>query len=349
MKTIGYAATAHDHPLTRFALERRSLRSNDVLVAVLFVGICHTDLHYARNDWGVTSYPMVPGHEIIGRVLEVGGAVTQHAVGDAVAIGTMVDACMSCDQCTRGEQQMCREGATFTFGGSDRVTGEPTQGGFSKHVVVREDFALRVPQGLELASAAPLLCAGITVYSPLRTWNVGPGSRVAVLGLGGLGHLAVKLAVGLGAEVTVLSRGKGKEVDAVSLGADRLLVSADVDAMARASSSFDLIVDTVPVKHDLTPYVSLLDVDGTLVLVGQLGPIAELNTFPLIGGRRRIAGSPSGGLPQTQELLEFCARKGIRPDCEPIGLEEVNTAFERLERADVRYRFVIDMSRFEGA
>lgn len=347
MKTFGYAATAPDEPLSPLELERRELRSNDVLVEVLYSGICHTDLHYARNDWGFTNYPIVPGHEIIGRVLAVGVGVTQHAVGDAVAIGTMVDACMSCDQCVRGEQQMCRKLATFTFGSADRVTGEPTQGGFSKHVVVREEFALRVPKGLELSTAAPLLCAGITAYSPLRTWNVGPGSRVAVLGLGGLGHLAVKLAVGLGAEVTVLSRGKGKEADALSLGADRLLVSGDGEAMTRAAASFDLIVDTVPVRHDLTPYLPLLDVDGTLALVGQLGPIAELNTFPLISGRRRIAGSPSGGLRQTQELLEFCARKGIRPECEAIRLEQVNTAFERLERADVRYRFVIDMSRSE--
>jgi uncharacterized zinc-type alcohol dehydrogenase-like protein len=346
MKTQGYAAIAHDRPLTLFELERRALRPNDIAIEVSYVGICHTDLHYARNAWGITQYPIVLGHEIIGRVIQVGSAVKSHAVGDEVAVGTMVDACMSCDQCKRGEEQMCRHMTTYTFGGNDRVTGEPTHGGFAKHLVVREEFALRVPRGLDASRAAPLLCAGITVYSPLRTWNVGPGSRVAVLGLGGLGHLAVKLAVALGAEVTVLSRTPGKEADAASLGADRLLVSTDVAAMGRASSSFDLVIDTVPVKHDLSPYVPLLDVDGTLVVVGQLGPVSELNTFPLISGRRRIAGSPSGGLRQTQELLELCARKGIYPDCEQVRLEEVNTAFDRLDRGDVRYRFVIDMNGF---
>jgi uncharacterized zinc-type alcohol dehydrogenase-like protein len=202
---------------------------------------------------------------------------------------------------------------------------------------------------MELSSAPPLLCAGITAYSPLRTWNVGPGSRVAVLGLGGLGHLAVKLAAALGAEVTVLSRGRGKESDSTTLGADRLLVSSDLEAMTHAASSFDLIIDTIPLKHDLSPYVALLDVDGTLAIVGQLGPVAELNTFPLVAGRRRIAGSPSGGLLQTQELLNFCARKRIQPDCELIAMSQVNTAFDRLERGDVRYRFVIDMSSLEGA
>lgn len=346
MKTIGYAAAAHDKPLAPLAFERRALRANDIAIEILYAGICHTDLHMARNGWGMTTYPVVPGHEIIGRVIEVGRDVTRHAVHDVVAIGVMVDACMTCDQCTRGEEQMCRAAPTNTFGSPDRVTGETTKGGYAKHIVVREDFALRVPKGLDLSRAAPLLCAGITVYSPLRTWNVGPGSRVAVLGLGGLGHLAVKLAVALGAEVTVLSRSKDKAADALNLGAERLLISSDAAAMAHAASSFDLIIDTVPVKHDITPYLSLLDVDATLVIVGQLGPVAETNAFPLIQGRRRIAGSPAGGLRETQEMLDFCARKNIHPDCELIEIEQVNEAFVRLEHADVRYRFVIDMTRF---
>jgi alcohol dehydrogenase (NADP+) len=346
MKTFGFAATAPDRPLTRLDFERRGLRPDDVALEILYSGICHTDLHYARNDWGVTQYPVVPGHEIIGRVIEVGREVTRHAVGDVVAVGTMVDACMHCDQCKKGEENLCRAGATYTFASPDRISGEITKGGYAKHLVVREEFALRVPKGLDLSRAAPLLCAGITVYSPLRTWNVGPGSRVAVLGLGGLGHLAVKLAVGLGADVAVLSRTKDKEQDAIALGADRLLVSSDPEAMKGALSSFDLIIDTVPVKHDLTPYVPLLDVDGTLVVVGQLGPIAETNTFPLISGRRRIAGSPAGGLRETQELLDFCAKKQIHPDCELIGMDGLNEAFVRVERADVRYRFVIDLSTF---
>jgi uncharacterized zinc-type alcohol dehydrogenase-like protein len=258
----------------------------------------------------------------------------------------MVDACMTCDQCRKGEEQMCRNAATYTFGSPDRLTGEDTKGGYAKHLVVREEFALRVPKELDLSRTAPLLCAGITVYSPLRTWNVGPGSRVAVLGLGGLGHLAVKFALALGAEVTVLSRTQEKRADALGLGADRLLVSSDADAMAGAASSFDVVIDTVPTKHDLTPYVPLLDVDGTLVIVGQLGPIAETNTYPLVGGRRRIAGSPAGGLRQTQEMLDFCARRNVLPDCEPIRMEQINDAFERLGRSDVHYRFVIDMAGF---
>lgn len=346
MKTIGYAATAPDRPLAPFELERRELRANDVAIEILYSGVCHTDLHFARNDWGGTTYPLVPGHEIIGRVTAIGSAVTRHAIGDAVAVGTMVDACMTCDQCKKGEEQLCRKGATWTFGGKDRETGESTKGGYSKHLVVREEFALRVPKALELSTAAPLLCAGITVYSPLRTWNVGPGSRVAVTGLGGLGHLAVKLASALGAEVTVLSRSAHKADGALELGADRLLVSSDANAMKRAASSFDLIVDTVPVEHDLGPYVPLLDVDGTLVIVGQIGPIPVMNSYPLIGGRRRIAGSPTGGLRETQELLDLCARKKIHPECELVRMEQINEAFERLERSDVRYRFVIDMSTF---
>jgi alcohol dehydrogenase (NADP+) len=260
----------------------------------------------------------------------------------------MIDVCRACDQCKKGEEQLCRVGATWTFGAPDRVTGEVTKGGYAKHLVVREDFALRAPAGLDPSRAAPLLCAGITAYSPLRTWNVGPGSRVAVLGLGGLGHMAVKLAAGWGAEVTVLSRGSGKAADASALGADRLLVSSDAGAMAQAASSFDLIIDTVPVKHDLTPYVPLLDIDGTLVIVGQLGPVAETNTYPLVAGRRRIAGSPSGGIRETQELLDFCARKGIHPECELIRMDQINEAFARLERSDVRYRFVIDVGAFDG-
>jgi alcohol dehydrogenase (NADP+) len=346
MKTLGFAATAHDRPFAPLAFERRALRANDVAVEILYTGVCHTDLHAAHNAWGGTTYPIVPGHEIIGRVREVGREVTRHAVGDVVAVGTMVDACMACDQCRKGEEQLCRRVPTYTFGSPDRVTGEITKGGYAKHVVVREEFALRVPKGLDLSRAAPLLCAGITVYSPLRTWNAGPGSRVAVLGLGGLGHMAVKLAVGLGAEVTVLSRTKDKQADALGLGAERLLISSDAEAMTRAASSFDLIIDTVPARHDLTPYVPLLDVDGTLVIVGQLGPIAETSTFPLIAGRRRIAGSPAGGLRETQELLDFCARKHIHPDCELIRMEQLDEAFIRLERADVRYRFVIDMASF---
>ncbi|MNN05608.1 NADP-dependent alcohol dehydrogenase C 2 [compost metagenome] len=286
----------------------------------------------------------MPGHEIVGRVIEVGPDVTRYKLGDHVAVGCMVDSCMECDQCHKGEEQLCREGNTGTYAGADRITGEHTHGGYSKHLVVREEFCLRMPEGLDLARAAPLLCAGITTWSPLRTWNVGSGSRVGVIGLGGLGHMAVKLAVGLGAEVTVLSRSPDKQADALALGADRLLVSSDAAAMKQAGSAFDLIIDTVPVKHDLAPYLPLLDVDGTLVIVGQVGPMNEFNSVPLLLGRRRIAGSPIGGIRETQDMLDFCAEKNILPDCEMIRMDEINRAYERMEKSDVRYRFVIDMA-----
>lgn len=344
MKTFGYAATDADTPLAPFSFERRAPRPNDVVMEVLYCGICHTDLHQARNDWGWSMYPLVPGHEIVGRVIEVGSEVTRYKVGDAVAVGCMVDSCQHCDQCHKGEEQLCREGNTQTYNDKDRITGDRTYGGYSKHLVVREEFALRVPEKLDLSKAAPLLCAGITTYSPLRTWNVGPGSRVGVVGLGGLGHMAVKLASAMGADVTVMSRSSDKEADALALGADRLLVSADEGAMAKAASNFDLIIDTVPVKHDINPYIPLLDVDGTLVLVGQIGPLNEPNTVPLLLGRRRVAGSPIGGIAETQEMLDFCARKNILPDCEMISMGQINDAFERMERSDVRYRFVIDMA-----
>lgn len=344
MKTLGYAAQSSTTPLAPFAFERRALRDNDVAMEILYCGVCHSDLHTARNDWGWTSYPIVPGHEIVGRVTAVGTAVTRHKVGDTVAVGCMVDSCQQCDQCRKGEEQLCREGNTGTYSGRDRLTREPTQGGYAKHLVVRQEFVLRVPATLDLAKVAPLLCAGITTYSPLRTWNVVPGSRVGVIGLGGLGHMAVKLAAGMGAKVTVMSRSPDKAADALALGAHQLLVSGDKEAMAKARSSFDLIIDTVPVKHGLDPYVPLLDVDGTLVLVGQVGPMAEQSTVPMILGRRRIAGSPIGGIRETQEMLDFCAEKNILPECEMIRMEQINHAFERMERSDVRYRFVIDMA-----
>lgn len=344
MLTIGYAAQTAKSPLAPFKFERRALRPNDVAMEILYCGVCHSDLHQARDDWGFSTFPIVPGHEIVGRVTDVGSAVKRYKVGDAVAVGCMVDSCQECDQCRKGEEQLCRQANTQTYNSRDRISKEPTYGGYSKHLVVREEFVLRVPDALDLAKAAPLLCAGITTYSPLRTWNVGPGSRVGVIGLGGLGHMAVKLAAGMGAQVTVLSRSSDKQADALELGADALLVSSDKDAMKKAASSFDLIIDTVPVRHDVSPYMSLLDVDGTLVIVGQIGPIDQQLTLPFVLGRRRLAGSPIGGIAETQEMLDFCARKNILPDCEMIRMDEINEAFERMERSDVRYRFVIDMA-----
>ncbi|WP_127092206.1 NAD(P)-dependent alcohol dehydrogenase [Aquabacter cavernae] len=347
MKTIGYAAGSATSPLAPFDFERRALRPNDVAMEVLYSGVCHSDLHQARNDWGWSQYPLVPGHEIVGRVIAVGSDVKKHAVGDAVAVGCMVDSCQDCDQCRKGLEQLCRKGNVQTYSDTDRFSCEPTSptyGGYSKHLVAREEFVLRVPEGLDLSKAAPLLCAGITTYSPLRTWGVGPGSRVGVIGLGGLGHMAVKLAAALGADVTAISRTKDKEADALALGADRLLVSSDPEAMAQAASGMDLIIDTVPVKHDINPYLPLLDIDGTLVIVGQIGPLTEPSTVPLLLGRRRIAGSPIGGIAQTQEMLDFCAKTGVLPDVEMIRMDQINAAFARLEKADVRYRFVIDMA-----
>ena len=297
MKTIGYAADGPHSELTAFSIDRRDLRDNDVAIEILYCGICHTDLHVTRNDWKdwwPTQYPCVPGHEIIGRVIETGAQASRHAVGDTVAIGTMIDSCQHCDQCHHGEEQRCREFPTVTYNGQDRIDGSLTYGGFSKHIVVREEFVLKVPEGLDPSLAAPLLCAGITVYSPLRQENVGPGTRVAVIGIGGLGHLAVRFAAALGAHVTVITRSEAKAEEAQSLGADRVLVSSSAEAMRLAATSFDVIIDTIPVGHDISPYLELLDLDGVLVIVGSLGEMGGFSSLPLIMGNRRITGSPNG-------------------------------------------------------
>ncbi|MDB5661181.1 MAG: Alcohol dehydrogenase zinc-binding domain protein [Cypionkella sp.] len=348
MQTIGFAAHSASSNLAPFNFTRRAPRPNDVVMEILYCGVCHSDLHWAHNDWGWTTFPAVPGHEIVGRVIEVGAAVTKHQIGDHVAVGCMVDSCQHCDQCQKGEEQLCREGSTGTYGGTDRITKDMTYGGYSKHLVVREEFVLRMPDGLDISKAAPLLCAGITTWSPLRTWKVGPGSRVGVIGLGGLGHMAVKLAAGLGAHVTVVSRTADKAADAKALGAAGMLLSTDANAMTDAANAFDLIIDTVPIKHDLQPYLPLLDVDGTLVIVGQVGPMAELSTVPLLMGRRRIAGSPIGGIRETQEMLDFCAENNILPEVEMIRMDEINAAFARMEKSDVRYRFVVDMASLQA-
>ncbi|AXV65085.1 MULTISPECIES: NAD(P)-dependent alcohol dehydrogenase [Pseudoalteromonas] len=347
MKTIGYAAHASEKPLEPYHFERRALRDEDVSIEILYCGVCHSDLHTAENDWGWTQYPVVPGHEIVGRVLEVGSGVTKYKVGDHVAVGCMVDSCLSCDQCHQGEEQFCREGMVGTYSGQDRISGELTQGGYSKHIVVREEFVLRVPKGLDLAKCAPILCAGITTYSPLRTWNVGPGSRVAVIGLGGLGHMAIKIAAAMGAHVTAISRSDKKKQQVLSYGAKELLVSSDEAAMQAHANQFDLIINTIPVKHDFTPYMPLLDIDGTQVLVGQVGELAESNSVPMLLGRRRVAGSLIGGIAQTQEILDFCALHNILPEVEMIKMDEINDAFDKLKQGDMASRFVIDMSSLD--
>ncbi|WP_410210018.1 NAD(P)-dependent alcohol dehydrogenase [Aquirhabdus sp.] len=349
MKVLAYAAKDASSPLAPYVYTQRALRDNDVTIEILYCGVCHSDLHQARNDWGGSMYPIVPGHEIVGRVTSIGADVKRFKVGDAVAVGCLVDSCQHCDQCQAGDEQFCREGFVGTYNGLDRHTGEVTYGGYAKQIVVREQFVLAVPDGLDLSRVAPLLCAGITTYSPLQIWGVRAGSRVGVIGLGGLGHMAVKLAAGLGAEVTVISRTADKEADAKSLGAHHVLISTDEAAMTKAQSSFDLIIDTVPVRHDVSIYVPLVDVKGALVIVGQLGQIEELSTVPIVMGRRTLAGSLIGGIAQTQELLDFCAKEQILPKCEMIRMDQINEAFDRMERSDVRYRFVIDMASLTEA
>lgn len=349
MKTIGYAAHSTDAHMVPFHFERRDLRPDDVAIEILYSGVCHSDLHTVNGDWGPQPYPLVPGHEIVGRVIDLGSEVKNYKVGDSVAVGCMVDSCQSCDQCENDEEQYCRNGMTPTYGAPDRISGETTQGGYSKHIVVREKFVLRVPDKLDITKAAPILCAGITTYSPLRKWNVGKGSRVGVIGLGGLGHMAVKLAVAMGADVTVISRSDKKRDDAKALGAKGFLVSSDVDAMAKAEQTFDLIIDTAPVKHDLNPYTPLLDIDATIVIVGQIGPMDEPMTVPLIMGRRRVAGSLIGGIAKTQDVLDFCAEHDIHPECEIIRMDQINEAFESLSKGDIAHRYVIDMASLDVA
>ena len=341
---IGYAALDPAAPLTPFPFERRALRDDDVSLRIRYCGVCHSDLHSCRNDWGNARYPLVPGHEIVGEVTGIGPAVTRHKVGDRVAVGCLVDSCQVCPSCEISHEHQCEAGATGTYNGKDRVTGELTLGGYSDHIVVREAFVLKVPDRLDLARAAPILCAGITTWSPLRRFRVGPGSRIAVVGLGGLGHMGVKLAVGLGADVTVITTSERKTADALALGASAVLLSTDRDAMKAARRRFDFILDTVPVQHDVAPYVRLLRPEGALVLVGAIDALPSFHSGLLLGGNRVLAGSAIGGIAETQELLDFCAANDIHPDCEMIAIQDINHAWERMERADVKYRFVIDMA-----
>lgn len=342
---LAYATHSPTDALAPYTFARRAPRADDVVIDILYCGVCHSDIHNARNDWGNARYPMVPGHEIIGRVASVGAAVTAFKPGDHVGVGCMVDSCRHCAQCAEGLEQYCAEGSTYTYNGTDRHDRQPTHGGYSEKIVVSERFVLRLPAGIDLAGAAPLLCAGITTWSPLRHWRVGPGSKVAIVGLGGLGHMGLKLAKALGAELTLLTRSPGKEADARRLGADRIVVSTDAAQMAAVRGHFDLIIDTVPYVHDLNPYLPTLAIDGTLVLVGYLGGLDPLlNSAPLVMGRRSVAGSLIGGIPETQEMLDFCGAHGIASDVEVIRMQEINAAYERMLKSDVKYRFVIDMA-----
>ncbi|WP_107758554.1 NAD(P)-dependent alcohol dehydrogenase [Dickeya sp. Secpp 1600] len=345
MKVLGYAAQSSTAPLAPFHFTRRTPRPDDVAVEVLYCGVCHSDLHQARNDWGFSHYPLVPGHEIIGRVTAVGAGVTKFKPDDLVGIGCMVDSCRECQPCKQGLEQYCDEGNVQTYNGVDRHDHQPTYGGYSQQIVASQDFVLRIPASMDLKSAAPLLCAGITTWSPLRHWNVGKGSKVAVVGLGGLGHMAIKLAHALGAEVTLFTRSPGKEADARRLGADRVVLSTSASQMETVKGQFELIIDTVPYEHDINPYMPTLTVDGTLVFVGLLGDINPmLSTVSMILGRRSVAGSCIGGIAETQEMLDFCGEHGITSDVEMIDIQNINAAYERMLKSDVKYRFVIDMA-----
>ena len=349
INVLGYATHSPTEALASYRFERREPRANDVVIEILYCGVCHSDLHQARNDWNNSIYPMVPGHEIIGRVISVEPDVTRFKPGDPVGVGCMVDSCQHCAACEHGLEQYCEEFPTLTYNAVDPHDQMPTFGGYSKKIVVSDKFVLKVPDGLDLAGAAPLLCAGITTWSPLRHWKVGKESQVAVIGLGGLGHMALKLANALGADVTLFTRSPGKEQDARRLGAHRIVLSTDEGQMAAVKGQFDLIIDTVPYVHDLNPYLPTLALNGTLVLVGYLGNLDPLlNTTPLIMGRKSVAGSLIGGIAETQEMLDFCGKQGITSDIEVIQIQDINEAYERMLKSDVKYRFVIDMASLKA-
>jgi uncharacterized zinc-type alcohol dehydrogenase-like protein len=347
VKAYGTAAT--DAPLKQMNIQRRNATAKDIEIEILYCGVCHSDLHTARNDWGFTVYPVVPGHEIVGKVTKTGSGVTKLKVGDFAAVGCLVDSCHSCENCKQDLEQYCTTGWIGTYGSPDKHLGGMTHGGYSEKIVVDEHFVLKVPANLDLAATAPLLCAGITTWSPLRHWKAGKGSKVAVVGLGGLGHMAIKLAKGLGAEVTLFSRTPNKEKDALELGADFVVISTDDAQMSAVGGKFDLIIDTVPYVHDVNPYVGTLKTNGTLVLVGYLGPLDPfLNTVPMILGRKTVAGSLIGGIAETQEMLDFCGEHNIVSEIEIIKMQDINEAYERMLKSDVRYRFVIDMASLKG-
>jgi uncharacterized zinc-type alcohol dehydrogenase-like protein len=341
MRVNAYAAPAAGQPLARTTIERRDVGANDVLIEIQYAGICHSDIHTVNGDWGPQPFPVVPGHEIVGIVTEVGSSVTKHQVGARVGVGCMVNSCRECSNCRNGHEQYCSQGMVGTYAATDR-DGTATQGGYSTHVVVDADFVLSVPDGLDPAATAPLLCAGITTYSPLRRWGAGAGTNVAIVGFGGLGHVGVKIAHALGANVTVLSQSLKKQEDGLRLGADHFYATSDPDTFETLAATFDLIINTVSARIDVDAYLGLLAVDGTLVNVGAPAEPLSLNVFSLILARRSYAGSMIGGIAETQEMLDFCAEHQIGADVEVISVDQVNEAYERVLASDVRYRFVID-------
>jgi uncharacterized zinc-type alcohol dehydrogenase-like protein len=343
LKTPAYAAASAKSPLAPYTIERRQPGPYDVLIDVLYCGICHSDIHQARGEWGQSSFPMVPGHEIVGRVKQVGERVGKFKVGDLAGVGCFVDSCRECDPCRRGLEQFCEKGAAFTYNSTEMDRRTPTYGGYSTQIVVAERYTLKIPAGLDPAGAAPLLCAGITTYSPLRQWNCKKGDLVAVVGLGGLGHMAVKLAASMGAEVTVLSTSRSKEADARRLGAQAFEITKDEATFRKLAKRFDLIIDTVSAPHDYNKYLGILRPQGAMVIVGVPPEPTPVAAFSLIAGNKRLAGSAIGGIPETQEMLDYCARNKIVSDIEIIPVQKINEAYERTIRGDVRYRFVIDI------
>ena len=339
-----FAAQTATSPLGPYALERRDPTADDVAIDILYCGVCHSDLHQARNEWHNTIYPVVPGHEIIGRVTKVGKNVTKFKVGDTAAVGCMVDSCRSCPNCLRGLEQYCDKFPILTYNGADKHSGGVTHGGYSENIVVDQSFVLKVPANLDPAATAPLLCAGITTYSPLRHWKVGPGQKVGIVGLGGLGHMGIKFAHAFGAHVVLFTTSPNKADDARRLGADEVVLSKDANEMQKHSRSFDFILDAVSADHDINAYLNLLKVDGTLTLLGAPEKPLPVAAFNLLFARRQFAGSGIGGIQETQEMLDFCSEHNIVSDIEQIKIQQINEAYDRLLKGDVKYRFVIDMS-----
>ena len=350
METIkAFGAESSSADLARLDIKRREVLKNDVKVDILYCGVCHSDIHTVHNDWGGAKYPVVPGHEIIGKVAEVGEDVSSFKEGDIVGVGCMLNSCQECPSCKQDLEQFCFEEATFTYNSPDpHIDDQQTYGGYSQHIVVDEKFVLNVPENLDLKGAAPLLCAGITTYSPLAHWDVGEGDKVGVVGLGGLGHMGVKFADAMGAEVVMITRSPEKAEDAKRLGADEVLISTDEEQMKKHAGSFDFILNTIPVGHDLNPYLELLTIDATMVLVGAVEPLEDFHGGKVIFGRKRVAGSLIGGIKETQEMLDFCGEHNITSDIEMIDIQDINKAFERVQDSDVKYRFVIDMESLDN-
>jgi uncharacterized zinc-type alcohol dehydrogenase-like protein len=342
--TLSYAAQDAKTPLAPFRFERRDPKAHDVAIDILYCGVCHSDIHQARNEWGGSAFPMVPGHEIVGRVSKVGPSVKKFKTGDLVGVGCFVDSCRECSSCKEGLEQFCESGMVATYNGLEKDGKTATQGGYSDHIVVDENYVLSVPSNIDIKATAPLLCAGITTYSPLRHWKVGKGHKVGVVGLGGLGHMAVKFAAALGAEVTVLSTSRKKEEDARRLGARHFIATGEAGALEKAAGSFDFILDAVSAEHDYNAYLNTLKRDGTMILLGVPEKPAPVHAFSLIMKRRQLGGSLIGGIKETQEMLDFCGKHNIVSDVEMIPIQKINEAYERMIKGDVRYRFVIDMT-----